>query len=228
MLDNGPPTTSSRSRRCWARVGARLGFSVGSTHCPFGSQPSRDLPLLVSLLAEQLREPAIPGARFAKLEASRSTVDARADAGPTSGPTTHCRARCSPGHRTTARPRALRPTSNGRRWTIWRSIRELLRAHRHADRRGRRRGPRGHRRCAGHLAAGGRFSLPPPPTPPLSDAEPFAVDMPDKTSVTVVIGQPTGLRYADADTLPLWPRRRGSSAAASPAADEQRARHGKA
>jgi len=48
-------------------------------------------------------------------------------------------------------------------------------------------------------------SLPPPAeaAPALGRAEAIAVDMPDKTSVTVLIGQPTGLRYSDPDTLPL-------------------------
>jgi zinc protease len=50
----------------------------------------------------------------------------------------------------------------------------------------------------------GGVALPEPPlAKPLDAKKELSVDVPGKESVNVIMGQPTGLRYADADFLPL-------------------------
>ena len=43
----------------------------------------------------------------------------------------------------------------------------------------------------------------PPASKAIQDASELTIDIPGKESVSVILGQPTGLRYADADHLPL-------------------------
>ncbi|MFO1408377.1 MAG: pitrilysin family protein [Steroidobacteraceae bacterium] len=191
-------------------VGARLGFGVGSnTLSVSGRSLSRDLPLLVSLMAEQLREPAFPEAEFAKLKKQidgslreqMQDTDFRAD-------DAFSRAVFPPGHPNRS------PTPEQFLADVGTATLDQLRQF-HA----RYYGPTGMRivivgdvdpAVAGaevrKAFAGWQGGSVPPPAalaPALAKPAAVAIEMPDKTSVSVLIGQPTRLRYADADTLPL-------------------------
>jgi zinc protease len=191
-------------------VGARIGFTVGATSMSFSGRGLRkDMPLLVSLLAEQLREPAFPADEFAKLKkqvdgAMREQMqdtEFRAD-------DAFSRAVFPAGHpnRSPAPEQFLADVERA-------TLDELRAFH------SKYYGPTGMRivvvgdvdpaavaaevRKAFGGWSGGSLPPTPKPAPALPRAEAVAVDMPDKTSVTVLIGQPTGLRYSDPDTLPL-------------------------
>ena len=211
MLDKG---TTRRGKFAIAEqlgsVGARIGFAVGTTSLSFSGRSLRkDMPLVMSLLAEQLREPAFPADEFAKLKRQvdgsmreqMQDTEFRAD-------DAFSRAVFPAGHPNHS-PAPERFLADVERATL-----DELRAF-----HSKFYGPTGMRivvvgdvdpaavtaevrRVFGGWSGG---SLPPPAkaAPALARAEAIAVDMPDKTSVTVLIGQPTGLRYADADTLPL-------------------------
>lgn len=191
-------------------VGARIGFAVGTTSLSFSGRSLRkDMPLVMSMLAQQLREPAFPADEFAKLKKQvegsmreqLQDTEFRAD-------DAFSRAVFPAGHPNHS-PAPERFLADVERATL-----EELRAF-HAT----YYGPTGMRivvvgdvdpaavTAEVRKAFGGwrGGSLPPPAeaAPALGRAEAIAVDMPDKTSVTVLIGQPTGLRYADPDTLPL-------------------------
>lgn len=191
-------------------VGARIGFAVGTTSLSFSGRSLRkDMPLVMSMLAEQLREPAFPADEFAKLKKQvegsmreqLQDTEFRAD-------DAFSRAIFPAGHPNHS------PTPERFLADVGRATLDELRAF-----HSKYYGPTGMRivvvgdvdpaavtaevrKAFGGWSGG---SLPPPakPAPALGRAEAIAVDMPDKTSVTVLIGQPTGLRYSDADTLPL-------------------------
>ena len=191
-------------------VGARIGFAVGTTSLSFSGRSLRkDMPLVMSMLAEQLREPAFPTDEFAKLKKQvegsmreqLQDTEFRAD-------DAFSRAIFPAGHPNHS------PTPERFLADVGRATLDELRAF-----HSKYYGPTGMRivvvgdvdpaavtaevrKAFGGWSGG---SLPPPakPAPALGRAEAIAVDMPDKTSVTVLIGQPTGLRYSDADTLPL-------------------------
>lgn len=191
-------------------VGARTGFTVGPTSMSFSGRGLRkDMPLLVSLLAEQLREPAFPADEFAKLKkqvdgAMREQMqdtEFRAD-------DAFSRAVFPAGHPNRS------PAPEQFLSDVGRATLDELRAF-----HSKYYGPTGMRivvvgdvdpaavaaevRKAFGGWSGGSRPPTPKPAPALPRAEAVAVDMPDKTSVTVLIGQPTGLRYSDPDTLPL-------------------------
>lgn len=191
-------------------VGARIGFTVGPTSMSFSGRGLRkDMPLLVSLLAEQLREPSFPADEFAKLKKQvdgalreqMQDTEFRAD-------DAFSRAVFPAGHPNRS------PAPDQFLADVGRATLEDLRSF-HAQ----YYGPTGMRivvvgdvdptavaaqvRKAFGGWRGGSLPPAPKPAPALPRAEAVAVDMPDKTSVTVLIGQPTGLRYSDPDSLPL-------------------------
>jgi zinc protease len=191
-------------------VGAVLSFSVdASTLHIRGKCLRKDLPLLVSLLAEQLREPAFAEAEFDKVKKQLAGVigteledpDFRAG-------NAFSRAVFPPGHpNREPAPDAFLADMNKT------SIAEIRQFHQQYY------GPTGMRlvivgdvdpdaaqaelRKAFAGWSGG--SIPPEPAkaPPLKAARTETIFMPDKTSVSVALGQPTELQYRDPDALPL-------------------------
>jgi zinc protease len=191
-------------------VGASLSFSVGASTLQLNGKCLRkDLPLLATLIAEQLREPGFPDAELDKLKkqlegAMRSQLedtDFRAE-------DAYSRAVFPAGHPN------RQPTPDEFIAAVRKtSVAEIRQFH------SQYYGPTGMRivivgdvdpavvqtelRRAFAGWTGG--SVPPavPVAPPLANAKHDVVFMPDKTSVSVVLGQPTQLRYSDPDSLAL-------------------------
>ena len=191
-------------------VGATIGFGVGANTLQVGGKCLRkDLPLLVSLLAEQLREPAFAEAELAKqkkqieggIRQQLEDPDFRAS-------DAFSRAVFPPGHpnRPPAPEQFLLDMAKV-------TVADLQRFH------SQYYGPTGMRlvivgdvdpaaaqaeiRKAFAGWSGG--SIPPAAAraPELTAARTDTIQMPDKTSVSVVMGQPTELKYSDPDALPL-------------------------
>ena len=211
MLDKG---TTKQDKFALAQqlgnVGASLSFSVGASTLQLSGKCLRkDLPLLATLLAEQLREPAFPETELAKLKkqldgAMKSQLedtDFRAEDAYTRVvyPKGHPNWQPTPEQFITAVDRT--------------TIAEVRQFH------SQYYGPAGMRlvivgdvdpaavqaelRRAFAGWSGG--SVPPAATlaPALTGARQDVVFMPDKTSVSVIMGQPTQLRYSDPDSLAL-------------------------
>lgn len=211
MLDKG---TTRRDKFALAQqlgdVGAAIGFGVGpSTLQVSGKCLGKDLPLVVSLLAEQLRLPAFSDAEFAKLKKQYvglirkqlEDTDFRAqDAFLRSiYPAGHPNRPASPDEMLAALDRT--------------TLDEVRRFH------ARYYGPAEMRLVVvgdvdpklvqaevRKAFAGWQGGVPMDTAPRaarLAAGATEIVQMPDKTNVSVVIGQPTLLRYADADALAL-------------------------
>lgn len=211
MLDKG---TTKQDKFAIAQklgdVGATLGFSVGASAMQFsGKCLSKDVPLLVSLLAEQLRLPAFSADEFAKLKRQLAgsiqrqleDTDFRADDAFSRAayPTGHPNRQASPAEFIAAIERA--------------SIEDVRKFHT------QHYGPAGMRvvlvgdvdpkTAQAALArafsgwSGGSPRVDVAKAPLLTTAAVQTVYMPDKTNVSIVIGQPTQLRYADADAIAL-------------------------
>lgn len=211
MLDKG---TTRRDKFAIAQqlgdVGAAVGFGVGaSTLQMTGKCLGKDLPLVVSLLAEQLRLPAFSDAEFAKLKKQYAGLirkqledtDFRAQDAflRTIYPAGHPNRPPSPEEMLAALDRT--------------TLEEVRRFHT------RYYGPAGMRlvvvgdvdpkvvQAEVRKAFAGWQGGVPMDTAARAAGLPAGatkvVQMPDKTNVSVVIGQPTLLRYADADALAL-------------------------
>ena len=191
-------------------VGASINFSAGSHMVEFTAKClAKDVPLVVSLLAEQLREPAFSAEEFERLKKQSigglkralENTDFRATDAFT-------RAAYSPGH-------ANRNFTNEENVafiekTTLDDLKKFHAAH---------YGP-AHLTlvAAGALDVGqltaaldtsftgwtGGSALPTPvKNSPTDAAKEQTVFMADKTSVSIVIGQPTGLRYGERDYIAL-------------------------
>jgi zinc protease len=191
-------------------VGAGLSFGVSESTVDIrGRCLRKDLPLLVSLLAQQLREPALADAELAKVKkqlegAIRSQLDDpdfRADNAFT-------RAIYPPGHPN------RQPTPEAFLTDLAKTtVEEVRRFHSQFY------GPTGMRlvivgdvdpvaaqaeiRKAFAGWRGGSIPPAPPKASRLEKAEVETIFIPDKSSVTVLMGQPTELRFSDPDLLPL-------------------------
>jgi zinc protease len=211
MLDKG---TTRQDKFAIAQklgdVGATLGFSVGANALQFsGKSLRKDLPLLVSLLAEQLRIPAFTEAEFAKakkqiagsIQLSLDDTNFRAD-------DDFSRAAYPVGHPN------RQPTPKEYLDAIEKTTIEDLRAF-HAQ----YYGPAGMRMVlvgdvdakAAQTAIGKAFAGWNGGVPRRDVTKARALDapavrnvyLPEKASVSIVLGQPTGLRYSDPDAIAL-------------------------
>ncbi|MGI9247201.1 MAG: M16 family metallopeptidase, partial [Steroidobacteraceae bacterium] len=211
MLDKG---TTRQDKFAIAQklgnVGATLGFSVGSSALQFSGKSLRnDLPLLLSLLAEQLRMPAFSEQEFAKLKKQLTgsiqqqleDTDFRAD-------DDFSRAIYPPGHPN------RQPTPREVIAAIERAtVADVRRFHEQYY------GPVGMRLVlvgdvdpkAAQAAVeksfrgwnGGSAAPAVERAAELSAPAVQTIYMPDKTNVSIVLGQPTRLRYADPDAIAL-------------------------
>jgi zinc protease len=211
MLDQG---TVKREKFAVAELleqtGATLAFGTGSHTLNFSAKClRRDVPLVLGLLAEQLRTPRFDPAEFAKLKkqiAGRhrrnlEDTDFRAQGA-------FARAIFPAGH-------PNRPPSDEQYLAdLERATLDELRAFHAAH-----YGPAGARlvavgdvddaaidRALGEAFAGwqgGRAYPPAAPAAALAAARTEKVHMPGKTSISFLIGQPSGLRFHDADHLPF-------------------------
>jgi zinc protease len=211
MLDKG---TTKQDKFAIAQqlggVGASLSFSVdASTLRMSGKCLSRDFPLLAAMLAEQLREPAFPEAELVKLKkqlegamrAQMEDTDFRAE-------DAFSRAVFPPGHPN------RQPTPDEFMAAVGKtSVGDVREFH------SQYYGPTGMRLViVGDVDpasvqaelrrvfagwTGGSIPPPAPLAPLLKSAGQETVFMPEKTSVSVMLGQPTQLRYSDPDSLAL-------------------------
>jgi Predicted Zn-dependent peptidases len=211
MLDKG---TTKHDKFAIAQmlgdVGATVGFSVGpNTLQVTGKCLRKDLPLLLSLLAEQLRLPAFSEQEFAKLQKQIAgsvrqqleDTDFRADDDFS---------------------RAVYPTGHPNRQPTPQEILAAVEKTTVADLRrfhsqyygttGMRLvivgdvDPKAAQASIGQAFEGWKGGSVPPAPPKANALSAQAVQtvyMPDKTNVSVVIGQPTQLRYADPDAIAL-------------------------
>ena len=191
-------------------VGAMLGFGTGTHTLNFSAKCLRkDLPLVLGLLAEQLRTPRFDPGEFAKLKKQMSgrykrqleDTDFRAE---------NAFDRAIFPERHPNRP----PAASKYLADIEAATLEQLKAFHAAN-----YGPAIARlvavgdvddaaidRAIGEAFAGWTGGKPFPARPqaaPVAAARIEKVNMPGKTSVSLVIGQPSGLRYHDADYQPL-------------------------
>lgn len=211
MLDKG---TTLRDKFAIAQklgdVGAALSFSVGPSSLQAGGKSLRkDLPLLVSLLAEQLRTPAFTEVEFTKIKKQlEGAIRTQLDDPDFRADDAFSRAVFPPGHPNRQPPPEQVLADIGKA-----SLDEVKEFHRKFY------GPTGMRlvivgdvdpaiaqsevRKAFAGWTGG--SIPPMPSkaPELAASRQETVFMPDKTSVSVVMGQATRLRYDDPDALAL-------------------------
>ncbi len=211
MLDQGTvPRDKFAVAEVLEQTGATLNFGTGSHTLNFSGKCLRkDLPLLLGLLAEQLRTPRFDPAEFAKLKQQLAGRYQRNLEDPDfRAQSALARALFPAGHPN--RP----PASEEYLADIASATLDQVRAFHAAS-----YGPRGARLVAvGDLddAAldralaeafagwqGGRAWPEAAPAPPLAAGRIEKVGMPGKTSVSLFIGQPSGLHYRDSDHLPL-------------------------
>jgi zinc protease len=193
-------------------VGASISFGVGTQSLEIRAKCLRkDLPMVLSILAAELRTPALPAAELAKaqkqligsLRESLQNTGARAQEA-------FSRAIFPPGHPN--RPHAVEEMISAAESATLDEVKAF-----HA----KYVGPKHltlifagdvddaavRREVAKDFAGwkGGEDYLRPAPTAAAGEGQPHEVDVPlkDKPSTTIVLGQADGLRYRDADTLPL-------------------------
>ncbi|MCM2274842.1 MAG: insulinase family protein [Candidatus Didemnitutus sp.] len=191
-------------------VGASINFSVGSHMVEFSARClAKDVPLVVSLLAEQLREPAFTEEEFNRLkqqtvgglQRALESTDFRAT-------DEFSRAAFSPGH-----PNHNATIDQRIAATQSAQLEDLKKFH--AEHYGPAHltlvaaGDLDVAALQGELAksftgwTGGTAPLPTPKSAPTDAAKEQTVFMPGKTSVNIVIGQSTGMRYGETDNIAL-------------------------
>lgn len=205
LLDKG---TASRDKFAIAEIleqaGATLGFGTGTHTLNFSAKClRRDLPLVLSLLAEQLRAPRFDAAEFAKLKQQLAGRHRRAmEDTDFRASRTFERAIFPAGHPN--RPPAEEDYLAAVEAATLDEVRAFHAAH---------YGPTGGRivlvgdvdedavaRTLAEAFAGWTGGRPFPaarPAPALAAGRTVQVPMPGKTSVSVVIGQPSALQYRD-------------------------------
>jgi zinc protease len=210
MLDKG---TTTRDRFAIAAaleaVGAELRFSVGSVTTEFsGKCLAKDLPLLVSLIAEQLRNPALTEEEFAKakkqfagnLRRRMESPDARASDAfaaavfPVGHPNHHSsieETQAAIEKATLADVRAFHAAHYGPARLVFVAVGDLDPAVLNAE--------------VTKAFAGwtGGKTLPAITPAPATTPQEKRVQMAEKPSVNIYLGQATGLRHSDPDALAL-------------------------
>lgn len=191
-------------------VGATLSFRVDGTHLAIsGRCLTKDLPLVIGLLAEMLREPAFPEEELVKVK-RQLAGDLR-------------RALEDPDYRAEqAFARAIYPAGHPNHPASTESFLEAIELTTVADLQAFHAGRYGpaaltlvavgdldpavlQREVAAAFSGwtGGRAAEPPAPAPALTASSEQVVFMADKPSVSVIWGQPTGLTYRDPGALAL-------------------------
>jgi len=211
MLDRG---TVARDKFAIAEkldnVGAEISFGVGTQTLEVRAKSlKKDLPLIVGLIAEELRTPALKPEEFAKakqqfvgaLEASAQNTDARAHEA-------FSRAVFPPGHpnrphtvteyeaaakaATLEEVQAFHAKYYGPAHMTLVVVGDVTAADTQAD----------VTQSFAGWSGGADYVRPAKPAAPTSARE-VSVPLAEKPSVTVIIGQATGLRYKDPDDLAL-------------------------
>ena len=211
MLDKGTATEDKFAiAQKLDSVGAELDFEVGGTLMEFSGKCLRkDLPLVIGLLAEELRTPAFSAEEFAKVKQQLAGELQRAleSTGYRAGQT-FADAIYQPGS-----PNYQPPTEAFLAAVKAATLDDLRAFHK------KYYGP-----AAFTLVAVGDLDIPGlqaevakafagwtggvtlpayPQAAPLDADRDQSVFMPDKPSVSVILGQPSGLKYTDPDSIPL-------------------------
>ncbi|HTJ77984.1 MAG TPA: pitrilysin family protein, partial [Rariglobus sp.] len=211
MLDKGTTTEDKYAiAQKLDSVGAELGFEVGGTLMEFSGKCLRkDLPMVIGLLAEELRSPAFSEEEFAKVKQQLTGELQRAleSTGYRAGQT-FADAIYQPGS-----PNYQPPTEAFLAAIKTATVADLRAFHK------KYYGP-----AAFTVVAVGDLDVPdlqseiaksfagwtggvakpdyPKPAPVDADRD-QSIFMPDKPSVSVILGQPSGLKYTDPDSMPL-------------------------
>jgi zinc protease len=211
MLDRG---TASLDKFAIAEkldnVGAEIAFSVGTQSVEVRAKClKKDLPLIVGLIAAELRTPALLAPEFNKakqqfigaLEASAQNTEARAQeafgiaafpAGHPNRPHTTAEFVAAAKSATLDELKAFHAKYYGPAHMTLVVVGDVVASETEAEVR---------KAFAGW--AGGQDYVRPASPASLAAAREVTVPLADKPSVSVIIGQPTGMRYKDPDALPL-------------------------
>ncbi|MBI3886226.1 MAG: insulinase family protein [Opitutae bacterium] len=207
MLDKGTTTEDKFAiAKKLESVGAAISFSIDNQMTGFSAKCLKpDVPLVVALLAEQLRSPAFNEAEFAKvkkqyvggLKRALDDADGRAEeafalavypAGHPNRPTPSAAQIAAVESATLDEVKAFHAKYYGPAHLTVVAVGDLDVAQMQAE--------------LGRAFAGwtGGVAAMHPPAPPVGDAaKELNVFMPDKTSVTILLGQPSGVKFSDAD-----------------------------
>lgn len=211
MLDRG---TTSLDKFAIAEqldnVGAEIAFSVGTQSVEVRAKClKKDLPLIVGLIAAELRTPALQSQELNKakqqfigaLQASAQNTEARAQEafdraiypeGHPNRPHTTAEFEAAAKSATLEELRAFHAKYYGPAHMTLVVVGDVAAPETQAE-----------VRKAFSGWSGGQDYVHPASAAALSAAHEVAVPLADKPSVSVILGQPTGLRYKDADALPL-------------------------
>lgn len=211
MLDKGTTKQDKFAiARALGNVGAGLSFGVSASTVDIrGRCLRKDLPLVVSLLAEQLREPAFTEPELAKVKKQlEGAIRSQLDDPDFRAEDAFSRAIFPPGH-PNRQPTPEKFMADSAKTTVA-EVRQFHSSY---------YGPTGMRlvivgdvdpaaaqaeiRKAFAGWRGGSAPAPSARAPALSKERVETVFIADKPSVSVIMGQPSELRYADADALPL-------------------------
>jgi zinc protease len=214
MLDRGTNTLDKFAiAERLEDVGASISFGVGTQSLEIRAKCLRkDLPMVLSILAAELRTPALPAAELAKarqqfigsLRESLQNTGARAQEA-------FSRAVFPPGHPN--RPHSVEDMLSAAQSATLDEIKAF-----HAKYVGPKHltlifvGDVSDAAVRGEVAkdfagwkGGEDYLRPAPPSSSSRDVPPHAIEVPlkDKPSTTIVLGQADGMRYRDPDALPL-------------------------
>ena len=192
-------------------VGAEISFSVGAQTLEVRAKClKKDLPLIVGLIAAQLRTPALQAAEFEKakqqfigaLQASAQNTGARAHeafnravypAGHPNRPHTVIEYEAAAKSATLEEVKAFHAKYYGPAHMTLVMVGDVTGADAEAA----------VGKSFSGWSGGQDYLRPAKPAPALSASREVPVPLADKPSVSVIIGQPTGLRYKDPDSLAL-------------------------
>jgi zinc protease len=211
MLDRGTKTLDKFAiAERLDNVGAEISFSVGTQSLEIRAKClKKDLSLVIGLIAAELRAPALQTAEFNKakqqfigaLEASAQNTEARAHEA-------FARAVFPPGHPN--RPHLVSEYESAAKAATLDQVKAFHAkyygpAHLTLVVVGDVAAPAAQAEVASAFSgwAGGQDFVRPAAPAVLTAAREASVPLADKPSVTVLIGQPTGLRYQDPDSLAL-------------------------
>ncbi len=191
------------------RVGAQLGFHVGEQTLTIQARSLKaDLPLVLKMMADELRHPAFSAEEFAKAKLEfTGQIQKQAESTESRAGEAFSRAVFPAGH-----PNRQSTLDEWRKAIDAAGVAQVKEFHTHFY------GP-AHmvlvlvgdldipkiraeiERNFGGWSGGGSYRVAPPAT--AGSSADLSVSLAGKTSVTVLAGQATGLRYRDADSLPF-------------------------
>jgi zinc protease len=211
MLDRGTKTLDKFAiAEQLDNVGAEIAFGVGTQSLEIRAKClKKDLPLVIGLIAAELRTPAFQSQEFNKarqqfiggLQASEQNTEGRAQEafGRAIFPSGHP----NRPHTVSEYEAAAKTATLDEAKTFY--ARYYGPAHLNLVIVGDVAGANAEAEVGKAFSgwSGGQDYIRPSKAAPLSAAREVSVPLADKPSVTMILGQPTGLRYKDPDALPL-------------------------